>query len=141
MEQSLDKIQTELKEAHCRELELCKQATLAQQNERVARSELSQTRVKWESLHTKHKQFVKQNEQYRTNNTIMEKRLNETQARKSELERELANVKACNNAIATTNNTKYLKDVGALKLLKKILILIIFVIIGPLNISKQKFWI
>lgn len=107
MELALDKLQTELKEVRCRELELCKQATLAQQNERAARSELSQIRVKWDSLQTKHKQFVKQNDQYRLTNTTIEKRLNETQ-------RELANLK--NSMIPTTNNSKYLKDGGVLKL-------------------------
>lgn len=105
----MDKLQTELKALRCRELELCKQATLAQQNERAARSELSQIRVKYDSLQTKNKQFVKQNEQYRLNNTTMEKRLNETQ-------RELANLKNLNTSITINNNTKHLKDGGALKL-------------------------
>lgn len=91
LENSVEKHSAELKAMRSDVLELRTQLSQAQQHERISKGELVHCKTKLEQTELKYKQYLKQNEQFKSNTSIFEKRINELQSRKIELERELAN--------------------------------------------------
>jgi chromosome segregation ATPase len=97
-----DKLRADLKMQRILESELRSQLTQLQNDCHSHRGEASQSKSKVEQLEGKCKNLAKQNETMRANFASLEKRAGEVQARKAELERELASERS--------NNAKQVKE-------------------------------
>lgn len=89
LEQMVDKFKNDAKQMRNSEMELRSELSLAQQQERSSRHELTQVKTKCDQLETKLKQFTKQSEQSKTSIATLEKRVSDLQHKKTELERDL----------------------------------------------------
>ncbi|KAI1712824.1 macoilin family domain-containing protein [Ditylenchus destructor] len=96
-DKELEKLRAEVKNVRGGELELKSQLNQTQQQERLTRNELAQSKSKFDQLETKYKQLTKQNEHYRANIIALEKRVAEMQVKKVELEKDLANERQQNS--------------------------------------------
>lgn len=106
LEQSLNRLKTDLKSSKFHETELRTQLTTSQQQEKSAKQELLLLRAKHDQIETKYKQLSKQSEQQKSTMTLLEKRLVEIQARKNELEKELLSEKNYTKVIKEEPNSK-----------------------------------
>uniref|UniRef100_A0A915DGU2 Uncharacterized protein n=1 Tax=Ditylenchus dipsaci TaxID=166011 RepID=A0A915DGU2_9BILA len=106
-DKELEKLKAELRTARGGELELRAQLSQAQQQERLSRNELAQSKCKLEQLDSKYKQLSKQTDNYKATISVLDKRIGEAQLKKNEVEQELANERlrvATSTALA--NNPK-----------------------------------
>lgn len=115
LEAAVEKLSNELKGSKSELSEMRNQMLAFQQQEKTFKQELLVSKTKVEQAECKWKQVLKQNEHFKSVIGSNEKRIGELQARKLELERDLANER--HNNAAPSKKEDSTKSHGYLKFL------------------------